>query len=90
MRSFTMMNPADAKEAEESCMETEALKNKADMTVEVLRTLLIQVEKDWGALENRVLGHILRSPPIGLILIVGTNRRAKTSRSATSPLLWGK
>jgi len=40
--------------------------------MEALGALLDQVKKDWKKLDNRVIGHVLRSPAI--ILGVGEHR----------------
>jgi len=42
------------------------LLDKADKATEALAALLDRVNKDWKKLDNRVLGHILRSPAISL------------------------
>ena len=60
------INAADVEKAKEARMETQGLLDKADNAMEALGILLNQVNKDWKKLGNRVLGHILRSPPISL------------------------
>jgi len=58
---------AEKAEAARSRAEIEALVNKAKQAIEQeLKPLLDRVEKDWKTIDNRVLGHVLRSPPIGL------------------------
>ncbi|KAM6499303.1 hypothetical protein JOM56_004811 [Amanita muscaria] len=45
---------------------TQGLLDKAEKAIEALGVLLDQVNKDWNRLDNRVFGHILRSPAITL------------------------
>ena len=47
-------------------IETRGLLEKAEKAMEALGGLLHQVNKNWKKLDNRVLGHILRSPAITL------------------------
>jgi len=57
---------ADIAKAEASRIKTEGLLDKAEKTMEELEGFLHQVKKEWKKFDNRVIGHILRSPPIGL------------------------
>ena len=57
---------ADAARAEASRIKTEGLLDEAEKTMEELEGLLNRVNKEWKKIDNRVIGHILRSPPIGL------------------------
>jgi len=59
-------NAVDVAKAKAARMETQGLLDKAEKAMEALGTLLDQVNKDWKKLDNRVLGHILRSPAISL------------------------
>jgi len=59
-------NAVDAEKAEAARIEIQGLLDKTEKAVEALLTLLNQVNKDWNKLDNRVLGHILRSPAITL------------------------
>ncbi|OBZ67803.1 hypothetical protein A0H81_12435, partial [Grifola frondosa] len=56
---------ADVAKAEASRIKTEGLLDEAEKAMEELGGLLDQV-KEWKKINNRVIGHILRSPPIGL------------------------
>ena len=57
---------ADVAKAEASRIKTEGLLDEAEKAMEGLERLLNQVNKEWKKIDNRVIGHILRSPPIGL------------------------
>jgi hypothetical protein len=58
---------ADVAEVEASRIKTEGLLDEAEKAMEKLEGLLDQVNnKEWKKIDNRVIGHILRSPPIGL------------------------
>jgi len=57
---------ADVAKAEASRIKTEGLLDKAEKAMEELGELLDQVNREWNKIDNRVIGHILRSPPIGL------------------------
>lgn len=57
---------ADAAKAEASRIKTERLLDEAEKAMEELGRLLDRVNKEWKKIDNRVIGHILRSPPIGL------------------------
>jgi hypothetical protein len=57
---------ADVAKAEASRIKTEGLLDEAEKAMEELGGLLNQVNKEWKKIDNRVIGHILRSPPIGL------------------------
>jgi len=57
-------NAVDIEKAKAARIETRALLDKAEKAMEALGVLLNQVKKDWKKLDNRVLGHILRSPAI--------------------------
>src|SRR5258708_33515916 len=59
-------NAVDVAKAKTARMKTQGLLDKAEKAMEALGTLLDQVNKDWKKLDNRVLGHILRSPAISL------------------------
>jgi hypothetical protein len=56
----------DVEKAKAARIETQVLLDKAVKAMEALRVFLNQVKKDWNKLDNRVLGHILRSPAITL------------------------
>ena len=56
----------DVEEAKAARIETQGLLDKVGKTMEALGVLLNQVNKDWKKLDNRVLGHVLRSPAITL------------------------
>ncbi|THH10642.1 hypothetical protein EW146_g8312 [Bondarzewia mesenterica] len=56
---------ADAAEAEASRIKTEGLLDEVEKAMEKLEGLLDQVNKKWKKIDNRVIGHVLRSPPIG-------------------------
>ncbi|KAG8884848.1 hypothetical protein FRB97_003054, partial [Tulasnella sp. 331] len=60
------INAADVERAKAARMETQGLLDKAEKAMEALGILLDQVNKDWKKLSKRILGHILRSPPIRL------------------------
>ncbi|KAI0029419.1 hypothetical protein K488DRAFT_72980 [Vararia minispora EC-137] len=57
---------ADIQKATASRTEIQALLDKAETAVEALAALLKQVNADWKKIDDRVLGHILRSPAIAL------------------------
>lgn len=57
---------ADVAKAEASRIKTEGLLDEAENATKELGGLLDQVDKEWKEIDNRVIGHILRSPPIGL------------------------
>ncbi|KAF9649940.1 hypothetical protein BDM02DRAFT_3128052 [Thelephora ganbajun] len=59
-------NTINAEEVEAARIETQRLLSKAENMVEALGVLLDQVNKDWKKPNNRVLGHVLRSPAISL------------------------
>ncbi|KAJ7691634.1 hypothetical protein B0H17DRAFT_1179591 [Mycena rosella] len=59
-------NAVHVEKARAARIETEGLLDKAEKAMEALGALLDQVNKDWKKLDNRVLGHILRSPAISL------------------------
>jgi hypothetical protein len=47
-------------------IKTQRLLDDAEKAIDALGVLLDQVKKDWKKPSDRVLGHILRSPPISL------------------------
>lgn len=57
---------ADATKAEASRIKTEGLLDEAEKAMEELGGLFNQVNNEWKKIDNRVIGHILRSPPICL------------------------
>ncbi|KAF8879528.1 hypothetical protein CPB84DRAFT_292048 [Gymnopilus junonius] len=57
---------ADIQKAAAFRIETQALLDKAKTAIEALTALLKQVDTDWKKLNDRVLGHVLRSPGITL------------------------
>ncbi|KAG9075984.1 hypothetical protein FRC06_009779, partial [Ceratobasidium sp. 370] len=57
---------ADVAKAEEYRIETEKLLDKAGEATVELAGFLDQVNKEWRKIRNRVIGRVLRSPPIGL------------------------
>ena len=59
-------NTVDVEKAKAGRIETQGLLDKAENAMEALGALLDQVKKDWKKLDNRVLGHVLRSPAISL------------------------
>ena len=59
-------NAVDVDKAKADRIETQGLLEKAEEAMEALGMLLNQVNTDWKKLDNRVLGHILRSPAITL------------------------
>jgi hypothetical protein len=60
------IDAADVEMAKAARIETRMLLDKAEKAIEALGVLLDRVNKDWKKLDNRVLGHILRSPAINL------------------------
>jgi hypothetical protein len=66
---------ADVEEAKADRIETQRLLDKAEKAMKVLAVLLDRVNKEWRKLDDRVLGHILRSPAI--TLGVGEHRFTK-------------
>jgi len=59
-------NTVDVEKAKAARIETRGLLDKAENAMEALGALLDRVKKDWKKLDDRVLGHILRSPAISL------------------------
>ena len=59
-------NAVNVEKAKAARIETQGLLDKAEKVMEALGMFLDQVNKDWKKLNNRVLGHILRSPAITL------------------------
>lgn len=59
-------NAADVVKAKAARIKTQRLLDEAEKAMEALGAFLDQVNKDWNKLDNRVLGHILRSPAISL------------------------
>ena len=59
-------NTVDVEKAKAARVETRGLLDKAESAMEALGVLLNRVNKDWKKLDNRVLGHVLCSPAIGL------------------------
>lgn len=59
-------NAVNVERAKATRIETQGLLDKAEKAMEALGMFLDQVNKDWKKLNNRVLGHILRSPAITL------------------------
>ena len=57
-------NSVDIENAKAARIETQALLDKAEKAMNALGVLLDRVKQDWKKLDNRVLGHILRSPAI--------------------------
>ncbi|KAL4077475.1 hypothetical protein J3A83DRAFT_4388852 [Scleroderma citrinum] len=45
--------------------EIESQSEKARKTIKALETLFVDVSRDWKKQKNRVLGHVVLSPPIG-------------------------
>jgi len=58
-------NTVDSEEAKVARIETQNLLQEEE-AMEQLGVFLDQVNKDWRKLDNRIFGHILRSPPITL------------------------
>jgi hypothetical protein len=54
----------DKDDVEEAMRETQWLLDKAMKATEALRIFYHEVEKEWSQPRQRVLGHIVRSPPI--------------------------
>jgi len=59
-------NAADVEKAKAARIQTQGLLDMTENKMEALAVLLDRVKKDWSKLDNRVLGHILRSPAIAL------------------------
>ena len=59
-------NAVNVERAKATRIETQGLLDKPEKAMEALGMFLDQVNKDWKKLNNRVLGHILRSPAITL------------------------
>ena len=59
-------NTDDAGRAREGRAEAEKLVKKAHADTEKLAEFLGRVEKEWGNKNNRILGHVIASPPIAL------------------------
>ena len=57
---------ADAAKAEENRIKTEGFLDEAGKAIAELERFGDWVNKEWKKIDNRVIGHILRSPPIGL------------------------
>jgi hypothetical protein len=61
------VDDAEKANATELRTRTEGLVGTAEQAIrEELKPLLDRVEKEWNTVDNCVLGHVLRSPPIGL------------------------
>jgi len=61
------VDDAEKANATELRTRTEGLVSAAEQAIrEELKPLLDRVEKEWNTVDNRILGHVLRSPPIGL------------------------
>lgn len=56
----------DAAKARADRVVTQGLVDKAKVAIDALGELLNQVNQDWSQPNNRVLGHVLRSPAITL------------------------
>ncbi|KAI0786845.1 hypothetical protein C8Q75DRAFT_734397 [Abortiporus biennis] len=56
----------DVEEAKADRILTEMLLVKAEKAIFELAELLDKLNNEWKKIDNRVIGHILRSPPIGL------------------------
>ncbi|KAG9093365.1 hypothetical protein FRC06_011546, partial [Ceratobasidium sp. 370] len=56
---------ADVANPETSRVKTEGWLDEAEKAMEALDRFLGQVNKEWKKIDNRVIGHVLRSPPIG-------------------------
>ncbi|KAG7439988.1 uncharacterized protein BT62DRAFT_924364 [Guyanagaster necrorhizus] len=59
-------NAGDVMEAKAARIEAQALLDDVEKKIDALRVLRKQLNNDWNRLQNRVLGHILRSPPISV------------------------
>jgi hypothetical protein len=59
-------NAVDVGKAKAARIKTQRLLEKAEKAMEALVVLLNQINKGWKKLDDRVLGHILRSPAITL------------------------
>ena len=57
---------ADAAKAEENRIKTEGILDEAGKAIAEVERFGDWVNKEWKKINNRVIGHILRSPPIGL------------------------
>ena len=60
------IDAVDVEEAKAARIEAQRLLDKAGKAMEALGVLLDQVNKDRKKLDNRILGHVLRSPAITL------------------------
>ncbi|KAG9080475.1 hypothetical protein FRC06_006532 [Ceratobasidium sp. 370] len=56
---------ADVANTEASRVKTEGWLDEAEKAMEALARFLERVNKEWKKIDNRVIGHVLRSPPIG-------------------------
>ena len=59
-------DPADVEKAKADRIFGESGLDDAENAIETLRPLLERISKDWKKPNNRVLGHILRSPATAL------------------------
>jgi hypothetical protein len=59
-------NTVNIEKAKVARIETQRLLDKTEDAIEALTILLDHVNKDWKKLNNRILGHIVRSPAISL------------------------
>ena len=59
-------NAVDVAKAKKARIETQGLVDKSQKAMEALGAFLNRVNKDWKKLDDRVIGHILRSPAISL------------------------
>jgi hypothetical protein len=59
-------NAVDVEKAKVVRTETQGLLDKAERSMKELVTFLDQVNEEWKRLDDRVLGHVLRSPAISL------------------------
>lgn len=65
-------NAVDVEKARADRIEVQGLVDDTEKTMEELEPLLKQVRWNWSRLDNRIIGHILRSP--GITLGVGEHR----------------
>ncbi|KAK7691564.1 hypothetical protein QCA50_004963 [Cerrena zonata] len=59
------LKAAEQDDAEAEREEVQFQMKQAKKTIEALKVLLSDVPRDWKSLENRILCHVVLSPPIG-------------------------
>lgn len=75
----------DVAKAEASRIKTEGLLDEAEKAMVELGGLLDQVNKDWKKIDNRVIGHILRSHPSVSASVSNISRRIGGFSWSTGP-----